>query len=85
MTTRFTCAATFSTRRFAVALAGAIALLAAAAGSSRAADAATPSALKAAFLFNLVKFADWNGVQPETLVLCVPRADCRDDGARDER
>ena len=65
----------FSTRRLAVALAGAIALLAAAAGSSRAADAATPSALKAAFLFNFVKFADWNGVQPETLVLCVANDD----------
>src|SRR5438093_1713916 len=32
----------------------------------------TPSALKAAFLFNLAKFADWSGVQPAvTLVLCV--------------
>ena len=65
-----------STRRLAVALIGAIALLAAAAGSSRAADAATPSALKAAFLFNFAKFADWSGVQPGvTLVLCVANDD----------
>ena len=76
MTTRFTGAATFSTRRLAVALVGAIALLAAAASSSRAADAATPSALKAAFLFNFAKFADWSGVQPGvTLVLCVANDD----------
>jgi YfiR/HmsC-like len=76
MTTRFTGAATFSTRRLAVALIGAIALFAAAAGSSRAADAATPSALKAAFLFNFAKFADWSGVQPGvTLVLCVANDD----------
>jgi hypothetical protein len=76
MTTRFTGASSFSTRRLAVALVGALALLAAAAGSSRAADAATPSALKAAFLFNFVKFADWSGVQPGvTLVLCVANDD----------
>jgi hypothetical protein len=63
-------------RRLAVALVGAIALLAAAAGSSSAADAATPSALKAAFLFNFAKFADWSGVQPGvTLVLCVANDD----------
>ena len=61
-----------STRRAAIALAGAIALVAAFSGSSRAADAVTPSALKAAFLFNFVKFADWSGVPPSaTLVLCV--------------
>jgi hypothetical protein len=64
------------TRRLAVALVGAIAWLAAAAGSSGAADAATPSALKAAFLFNFAKFADWSAIQPGvTLVLCVANDD----------
>ncbi len=64
-----------ATHRLAVALVGAIALLAAAA-SSRAVDAATPSALKAAFLFNFAKFADWSAIQPGvTLVLCVANDD----------
>src|SRR5881392_3046217 len=62
--------------RVAIVLAGAVALLAAGRGSSRAADAVTPSALKAAFLFNFIKFADWSGLQPsQTLVLCVANDD----------
>jgi YfiR/HmsC-like len=66
----------FAKRRIAAALAGALALFAAGAGISRAADAVTPSALKAAFLFNFAKFADWSAVQPSvTLVLCVANDD----------
>jgi hypothetical protein len=63
-------------RRLAAAVCGAIALLAVATGTSRAADAVTPSALEAAFLFNFVKFTDWSGVPPAAaIVLCVVNAD----------
>jgi hypothetical protein len=69
-------AATRLTRRLAVALCAAIAAAAAIAGSSRAADAVTPSALKAAFLFNFAKFADWSSVPPSgPIVLCVANDD----------
>ena len=65
-----------SRRRVAAVLAAAIAFVAAGAGTGRAADPVTPSALKAAFLLNFAKFADWSSVQPAAmLVLCVANDD----------
>jgi len=63
-------------RRLAIRIAGTVAVALAAAGIGRAADGMSPSALKAAFLFNFAKFADWDTVPPSvTLVLCVANDD----------
>jgi hypothetical protein len=67
---------TLGKRRLTVAVAAAIVLLAAMPGSSRAADDVTPSALKAAFLFNFAKFTDWTGAPSAgPIVLCVANDD----------
>jgi hypothetical protein len=67
---------TLGKHRLIVAAVLAIAMSAVVPVRSGAADAVSPSALKAAFLLNFAKFADWSAVQTaERIVLCVANDD----------